>query len=33
MNISMIQKQIDRHRKQTSGCQGGEWKGKEGLGI
>ena len=24
MNISMIQKQINRHREQTCGCQGGE---------
>ena len=25
MNLSIKQKQIHRHRKQTCGCQGGGW--------
>ena len=33
MNISMKQKQTQRHREQTCGCQGGgEWE-REGLGV
>ena len=30
MNISMNQKQTHRHKEQTGGCQGGEWR-REGL--
>ena len=33
MNLSMKQKQTQRHRDQTCGCQGREGQGRDGLGI
>ena len=35
MNLSTKQKQNNRHREQTCGCQGREWVGwgRDGLGV
>ena len=33
MNTSIKQKQTHKHREQTCGCQGGETKEWDGLGV
>ena len=33
MNLSTKQKQIHKHREQTCGCQEGEGRKREGLGV
>ena len=33
MNLSMKQKQNQGHKKQISGCQGGEWQERTGWGF
>ena len=33
MNLSAKQKQTHKHKKQTSGCQGGQGREWEGLGV
>ena len=33
MNLCTKQKQTDRHREQTSGCQGGVGREQDGLGT
>ena len=34
MNLSMKEKQTDRHREQTCGCQGETWgRGRDGEGA